>query len=701
MSTATAVTRAPGLSRFNDLGLAGLVVAVIVMMALPLPPWMLDILVAINISGGIVLLLVALFVPSPLAFSTFPSVLLITTLFRISLNVATTRQILLHAHAGDIINAFGKLVVGGSLIVGLVVFLIITVVQFIVVAKGAERVAEVGARFTLDALPGKQMSIDADMRAGVITQAVAIEQRQALVQESQFYGAMDGAMKFVKGDAIAGIVIVLVNLLGGIAIGTLVMDLGFGAAVQRFSVLSIGDGLVTQIPALFVSIAAGIAITRTSPDKASNLGEQIGSQLGSQPRALLLSSGVMVLFALVPGFPTMTFLVMAGLVAALSLLLVRRQVQTLGAQMLLAVPAAAREGDNMPAMVQTERPAVQTVSAFRLEMCDALLDEMGAGGLDAALARERKSLREHYGVPFPGLVLLRAGALPPMAFAMVVQDLVDTTVNVPEGAALALAPLNDPKLTALPAIEGAVPAVLAPCKWVSLEQAEELRGGGIEVLGVAEIIARVVVRVMQQHSSALLGVQEVRQLLRDIEGRFPDLVREAQALLPLPKLADLMAALMRERVPLADLPGLLQAVVTQGPGGPADPASLFEAARMAMARSIVARQLPAGERKLAVVALDADAETRLRAALTVRPDGSVFAVPPALAEAAQKALLAAFEAGAAQRVSTLVVPADMRRAASRLFRSVLPRCAWVSHEELSASGVETETVAHMRLPVGL
>jgi type III secretion protein V len=700
MSTATAVPSAPGLSRFNDLGLAALVVAVIVMMALPLPPWVLDILVAINISGGIVLLLIALFVPSPLAFSTFPSVLLITTLFRISLNVATTRQILLHAHAGDIINAFGKLVVGGSLIVGLVVFLIITVVQFIVVAKGAERVAEVGARFTLDALPGKQMSIDADMRAGVITQAEAIERRRELVLESQFYGAMDGAMKFVKGDAIAGIVIVLVNLLGGIAIGVLVMDLGFAAAVQRFSVLSIGDGLVTQIPALFVSIAAGIAITRTAPDTSANLGEQIGGQLGSQPRALLLSSGVMVLFALVPGFPTMTFLVMAGLVAGLSLLLVRRQVQALGAQLLLAVPAAAREGDKMPAMVQTERPAVQTVSAFRLEMGEVLLDEIGASGLDSALARERKTLREHYGVPFPGIVLLRSATLAPRGFSMVVQDLVDTSVSVPEGAVLALAPLNDPKLTALPVIDGALPAVLAPCKWVSQEQAEELRAGGVEVLQAADIMARVVVQVMQQHSSAMLGVQEVRQLIRDIEGRFPDLVREAQTLLPLPKFADLMAALMRERVPLADLPGLLQAVVTQGPGGPADPASLFEASRMAMARGIVARQLPSGERKLAVVALDPDAESRLRATLALRPDGPVFAVTPAMAEAAQKALLAAFEAGAAQRVSTLVIPADMRRAASRLFRSVLPRCAWISHEEINASGVETETVALMRLPAG-
>jgi type III secretion protein V len=701
MQTATTLTPPNSLAKFNDLGLAGLVVAVIVMMALPLPPWMLDILVAVNISGGIVLLLIALFVPSPLAFSTFPSVLLITTLFRISLNVATTRQILLHAHAGDIIDAFGKLVVGGSLIVGLVVFLIITVVQFIVVAKGAERVAEVGARFTLDALPGKQMSIDADMRSGVITQTEAIARRRELVLESQFYGAMDGAMKFVKGDAIAGIVIVLVNLLGGIAIGTLVMDLGFAAAVQRFSVLSIGDGLVTQIPALFVSIAAGIAITRTAPDSSANLGEQIGKQLGSQPRALLLSSVVMLLFAFVPGFPTATFLILAGCVAGIAVVLTKRLGGQYQAQRLVAVPAAAREGESAPVLLQSARPAGQTVSPFRLELSGSLVDSMGVVALDEALRRERNQLREHHGIPFPGMVLQRVETGPPNGFSMVVQDLPDTTVALPEGAALALAPAAHPAFEGLEEQSAPVPEPLTPARWVPQDAAVALRAAGVEVLMPADIIARVVVRVMQKNSSAVLGVQEVRQLLREVEGRYPDLVREVQALLALPRLADLLAALMRERVPLADFTGLLQAVVTAGPGGPADPSALFESVRMALARSIVARQLLPGETSLPLVALDPDFEARLRGSLTLRPDGPVFALPPAVAEAAQKALLAAFEADASRRTSTLVVPADLRRAASRLFRSVLPRCAWVSQEELSASGVPTEVVSLVRLPAGV
>lgn len=703
--SSTLIPRSVGIGRFNDLFLAGLVVAVIVMMALPLPPWMLDILVAVNISGGIVLLLIALFVPSPLAFSTFPSVLLITTLFRISLNVATTRQILLHAHAGDIIDAFGRLVVGGSLIVGLVVFLIITVVQFIVVAKGAERVAEVGARFTLDALPGKQMSIDSDMRSGLITQAEALARRRELVLESQFYGAMDGAMKFVKGDAIAGIVIVLVNLLGGIAIGTLVMDMAFGDAVQRYSVLSIGDGLVTQIPALFVSIAAGIAITRTAPDNSANLGDQVAKQLGGQPRALVLSALVMALFAAVPGFPTFTFLALAAIVGGLGFMLSRRKSAAIEADLRLEVPSAAREGEIAPVLLQAELPKGRPASAFKLEIGQALVSRVTAPGLDQSLQRERSALREQYGIPFPGLALRQLETLHPHGFSISVQDLVDTTLVIPEGMVLVLGHASHEKLVALGApAQQPVPALLVPCRWVEEAAAAELRAAGLEVLDAADVIARTVVRVMQKNSTAVMGVQEVRQLLKEIEGRFADLVREAQTILPLPRLADLMAALTRERVPLADLPALLQAIVTEGPGGIADSGALYEAVRMALARGIVARQMvsrpPASEGtanvsqlgRLDVITLDAAFEARMRTGIVAGPTGPALALPPPVFEAAHKALQAAFDAASARQVTTLLLPADLRRAVSRLLRGVLPRVAFVSHEELLVSDVQPDAV---------
>ena len=698
MTSALATSAPAGLGRHTDLALAGLVVAVIVMMALPLPPWSLDILVALNIFLAVVLLLVALFIPTPLAFSTFPSVLLITTLFRISLNVATTRQILLHAHAGDIINAFGKLVVGGSLIVGIVVFLIITVVQFIVIAKGAERVAEVSARFTLDALPGKQMSIDADVRAGLISQSEAVVKRRELIQESQFYGAMDGAMKFVKGDAIAGIVIVLVNLLGGIAIGTLVMNLGFGAAVQKFSILSIGDGLVTQIPALFVSIAAGIAITRTAPDNSAHLGDQIGKQLGSQPRALMLAGGVMFLFALVPGFPTFTFLGLGAAVAALSTMLSRRIRDSHEARVQLEVHAAAREGEQTPMTLQVGRLPGRPPSAFRIEFGADLARRIGAAELNAALARERILLREEFGIPFPGAVLEIVPGLPPQSFAVVVQDLSDSAVEFPESAVLALArdAAAIDALASQPALDGVVPELLAPAQWVAAANAQALRQQGVELLSAADVVARTLVRVIQKNASIALGVQEAKLLVREIEWRFADLVREAQAVLPLPRIADLMAALARERVPLTDFPGLLQALVTSGPSA-ADSNGLYESMRLGLARNIVARLLIPGNTRLGVVCLDAEFESQLRSVLLMRPDGPVLAMQPDQADAAAVALKAAFAAVVPRGVQTLLLPTDLRRAVSRLFRSILPRVAFLSQDELQAANVGVDVVASARL----
>src|SRR4051812_2931446 len=301
----------------TDLFLAALIVCIIFMMILPLPTWLVDALIAVNMCIAAVLLMVAMYLPSPLAFSSFPSVLLVTTLFRLGIEIATTRLILLQADAGHIIETFGNFVVGGNLVVGLVVFLILTIVQFVVITKGAERVAEVGARFSLDAMPGKQMSIDGDMRAGVIDMDEARKRRTLVEKESQLYGSMDGAMKFVKGDAIAGLIIVAVNLLGGILIGTMQRGMSAAEAMKVYSILTIGDGLIAQIPALFISIGAGMIVTRvTTGDGPSNVGRDVGQQILSQPKALLIGCAVMVGFGLIPGMPTVTFLILAAALAS-------------------------------------------------------------------------------------------------------------------------------------------------------------------------------------------------------------------------------------------------------------------------------------------------------------------------------------------------------------------------------------------------
>src|SRR6185295_6825397 len=277
-------------ARYSDLLLVAGVVAIVAMMILPLPAWLIDLLVAANIASGLLLLLLGIYIASPLEFSVFPSVLLMTTLFRLSLSIATTRMILLQGHAGDIIDTFGKVVAGGNLVVGLVVFLIITVVQFIVIAKGAERVAEVAARFSLDAMPGKQLSIDSDLRSGLIDKDEAKRRRRNLEMESKLHGSLDGAMKFVKGDAIAGIVIIVINLLGGLAIGVMMQDLDIGTAITKYSILTIGEGMVAQIPALLGAMAAGLIVTRTSDEEDKHLGDSIRKQMMAKPRVLQVTA---------------------------------------------------------------------------------------------------------------------------------------------------------------------------------------------------------------------------------------------------------------------------------------------------------------------------------------------------------------------------------------------------------------------------
>ncbi len=291
----------------KDIMLAILLLAVVFMMILPLPPFLLDILIAINITISVVLMMMAVYINSPLQFSAFPAVLLVTTLFRLALSISTTRMILLQADAGKIVYTFGNFVVGGNLIVGIVIFLIITIVQFIVITKGSERVAEVSARFSLDAMPGKQMSIDGDMRAGVIDVHEARERRSIIEKESQMFGSMDGAMKFVKGDAIASLLIIFVNILGGITIGVTQKGMSASDALQLYAILTVGDGMVSQVPALLIAITAGIIVTRVSSEDSSDLGNEIGEQIVAQPKALLIGGVLLVLFGLIPGFPTLIF----------------------------------------------------------------------------------------------------------------------------------------------------------------------------------------------------------------------------------------------------------------------------------------------------------------------------------------------------------------------------------------------------------
>ncbi|MDE2610845.1 MAG: FHIPEP family type III secretion protein, partial [Burkholderiales bacterium] len=354
------------LSRNYDLVLALFVAAVVALFVLPLPTAMMDALISINLAASILLLTVSTYLPSAVSFSSFPALLLFTTLFRLSLNIASCKLILLHANAGHIIDTFGRLIVGGNVVVGGVVFLVIAVVQFIVIAKGSERVAEVGARFSLDAMPGKQMSIDADLRAGVISSDEARHRREMLEQESQLHGAMDGAMKFVKGDAIAGIIIAFINIVAGIAVGTLMHDMSVGGAIHRYSVLTVGDGMASQIPSLLVSIAAGIVTTRvaTRDARERHLGEQIGAQVAAHPRAMVIAALVLLSFLLVPGFPKWAFGALALVLGGLGVSLLRRRGDKPSLN-LIALADAAGEGEGEGGMA-SHAAGVTALVAVRL-----------------------------------------------------------------------------------------------------------------------------------------------------------------------------------------------------------------------------------------------------------------------------------------------------------------------------------------------
>ncbi|MCY4059017.1 MAG: FHIPEP family type III secretion protein, partial [Gammaproteobacteria bacterium] len=393
----------------KDVLLASLLVAIIFMMILPLPTALVDVLIGTSMGIAVVLLMLAIYISSAGEFYAFPAVLLLSTLFRLALSITTTRLVLLQADAGAIIDTFGNFVVAGNLVVGMVIFLIITIVQFLVITKGAERVAEVSARFSLDAMPGKQMSIDGDMRAGVIDMDEARRRREKVEKESQLYGSMDGAMKFVKGDAIAGLIIIAINLIGGLVIGVTQRGMDLGQAMQVYSILTIGDGLVAQIPALLIAMTAGIIVTRVSTDETENLASDIGEQFGAQPKALLVAGALMVAFSLIPGFPAVTFLALATLTAGTGLLLLRassrREAGTAEREVSSILTPVSTETSS-EAQIEAQLRGEQEISLgapLLVDLSASLQEHIDMRSLNLEAAKVRRALYLDLGVPFPGV----------------------------------------------------------------------------------------------------------------------------------------------------------------------------------------------------------------------------------------------------------------------------------------------------------
>ena len=607
------------LSTRGDLVIAILILVAIVMMIIPLPTFVVDTLITTNIAISVLILLVSIYVVQPLEFSSLPSVILISTLFRLAITITTTRLILLQADAGDIITAFGSFVVGGSVAVGLVIFLIITVAQFIVVAKGAERVAEVAARFMLDSMPGKQMSIDAELRNGDIDQAEARRLRQKLERESQLFGAMDGAMKFVKGDVIAGIVIIFVNLIGGFAVGTLQYGMSLSNAASTYSLLTIGDGLVAQIPALLVAVAAGTMVTRVAgADNQGDLGRQITGQLLRDPRALALAAVIMLGLALVPGFPSITFLVLGAAFGCGAYLIHRRSPKPDDLE--AKVPVAGQQERTFPDSSSGDIETLQ--SSFRIvaRFGPGLGNEITEPDFSANANRVRRDLFRDLGVDVPPIGFHVDETLAPQRLRIDLEGAPILEAEIPAGRVLVEEDDAHLDLIGVNYDRGPPMAGRPSTIWVDEANRAILKQAGLSFLLPAEASAKWASHALRLYAGHFVGIQETHRLLSDMEQDYADLVKEAQDAVPLQQIAEVLRRLVAENVPIRNLRLVLEALIEWG-RREQDVVLLAEHVRSALKRQISFR-LADRNNTIAAYVLQPSAEDVVRKAVRSAPTGT-------------------------------------------------------------------------------
>ena len=628
----------------SDLAVAAVLVMTVVLMVLPLPTFAVDILLATNMAISILLLMVTFYLRTPTDLSTLPALILIATVFRLAISIAVTRLILVQADAGDIIRTFGEFVVGGNVVVGLVIFLIITVVQFLVITKGAERVAEVAARFTLDAMPGKQMAIDADVRAGEVDQAQARRRRSDLERESQLYGAMDGAMKFVKGDAIAGLIIIVVNLVGGLAIGVAQHGMGLGQAGHTYSILTVGDGLMAQIPALFVAISSGIVVTRVGGGEADNLGGEIAGQLVRNGRALGLAGGVVALLGFVPGFPLLVFFGIGGGLALLA--------RTLGRARLAAANEEAVRAEQSAAALAVPQARIQLLMGEELTLW------IDPARVSVLLARRTAQLADGLGVSIPRPEVRGSDAVAPDRFRLELDGVGMAEGAVPRDMLLLTDERDHAVLAGVLPAEGEPLAGLPAPLWVPVESRALLAAAGVGHAEAADVVAAAAEATLRRATGQFVGIQETRGMLARMEGEWGELVRAALGVVPVQRMAELFRRLLDDGIPLRNLRGLLEGMAEQG-AREQDPAALAEAMRAGLRRQIC-QQNADGARVIAAFIIESEAEAVIRASVRQTAAGATLALPEGTARALTARVRA--EAAASRGPGPVVVTAlDVRR----------------------------------------
>jgi flagellar biosynthesis protein FlhA len=679
--------------RHSDLLAAVGIMVVVAMLIVPLPPALLDLFITINIAGAIATVVATLYVKKALDISVFPTLLLLSTIFRLAINVSVTRLVLSEGEAGAVVHAFGEFVIAGNLVVGLVVFIILVVIQFVVVTNGAGRVAEVAARFTLDAMPGKQMAIDADLNAGQITEEQARARRAEISQEADFYGAMDGASKFVKGDAIAAIVIVLINLVGGLTIGVLTNGMSFGEAAHLYSLLTIGDGLAAQIPALLISVATGIIVTRAASD--GDLGSDLARQVLGQHKAPLVGGGLVLAFAMVPGLPKVPFILVGGALIAIGLTLRKRRSEAaVDEEQRLALEAA--DVASLPADAEI---SVEALAPDPLELAIGyglvpMVEGRGGGSLLGRISLVRRQLATELGVIVPPVRVHDEPGLEPHGYVVRMRGGEVARGRLLAGHHLAMDPGDAAgELAGVPTTE---PAFGLPAMWVAESARPEAEALGWTVVDGESVIVTHLTEQIRRHAGELLTRQAVRGLIDGLKETNAAAVDEALGdALTLGELQRVLQRLLAEGVSVRDLGTIIEAIADRA-RLTRDPELLAEHARQALSRQITAPHLDA-EQRMSALALDPEVEQEVAGALVQTPEGEVLALDPARAQSIVGALKDDIDRAARRGVHpVLICSSRVRRHLRRLVEHALPGTPVVSYNEVGP-GIQIETVGVVQI----
>ena len=668
------------------------VVVILAIMLLPLPARFLDILLVLNITFALVILLTSIYTVKPLDFSIFPSLLLITTLFRLALNIASTRLILLHGHegttaAGHVIHAFGYFVVGGNYVVGLVIFVILVIVNFIVITKGTERISEVAARFTLDGMPGKQMSIDADLNAGLINEKDALKRRREITQEADFYGTMDGASKFVRGDAVASILITVINVVGGLSIGMLQNQMNLMEALQNYTLLTVGEGLVAQIPALVISTSAGMLVTRTASDLG--LGKAFSTQFGLQPKPMLIASGMLLMLSLIPGFPGFPFFLVSVLLGGFAFPLLKKQQDAkTEAEALPALPEGTAEMSELP----------PPVDILELELGYGLIplvDESQKGDLLGRIKAIRRQLAIEFGIIVPALHVRDNLQLKPSEYRLLLKGNPIAKGELFTGHCLALSPGEDRQdIGGIPTND---PAFGLPAVWIPESKQSEAVRAGYTVVDLSTVVATHLTELFKKHADELISRQTVMQLLENLGESQQKLVDElTPGLLSLGVIQKVLQNLVRERVSLRDLQTICEtlvdhALITK------DPEILTEYVRQALARTIT-KPYETEDGLLYVVTLQQELEERISKGIQRSDQGSFLSLEPTFLQrfiqTTNREVKRILNLGYQPVILTTPL---VRRHAKKVLERFLPEVAVIAHSELS-SPLEIKSIGMIAVP---